>query len=239
MAIAAAKKSFSQTARRGQCRPHDAEAVELLQGAGARGLSRHALDPPLRGKGRPALRHGLHRRLLPSLHRPGSRRHRHADGADPGRPGDHRLPRPRPHAGLRHEPARRDGRADRTPRRLFAWQGRLHAHVLQGEAFLRRPRHRRRAGVARHRAGLRQPLPRATRTSRSPISATARPTRARSTRASTWRRCGSCRSSTSSRTTATPWARRWRARRPRPISRIAACRSGFPACRSTAWTCAP
>ena len=31
---------------------------------------------------------------------------------------------------------------------------------------------------------------------RSPTSATARPTRARSTRASTWRRCGSCRSST-------------------------------------------
>ena len=37
---------------------------------------------------------------------------------------------------------------------------------------------------------------RGTAMSASPISATARPTRARSTRASTWRSCGSCRSST-------------------------------------------
>jgi pyruvate dehydrogenase E1 component alpha subunit len=37
----------------------------------------------------------------------------------------------------------RHGRADRPPRRLLAGQGRLHAHVLQGEALLRRPRHRR------------------------------------------------------------------------------------------------
>ena len=54
----------------------------------------------------------------------------------------------------------RDGRADRPPRRLFQGQGRLDAHVQQGEEFLRRPRHRRRAGVARHRPGLRQPLSR-------------------------------------------------------------------------------
>ena len=46
------------------------------------GLSRHAADPPLRGARRPALRHGLHRRLLPSLHRPGSRRDRPADGIE-------------------------------------------------------------------------------------------------------------------------------------------------------------
>jgi hypothetical protein len=32
------------------------------------------------------------------------------------------------------------------PRRLFQGQGRLDAHVQQGEEFLRRPRHRRRAG---------------------------------------------------------------------------------------------
>ena len=77
-----------------------------------------------------------------------------------GRPGDHRLSRPRPHAGLRHGPQGRHGRADRPPRRLFQGQGRLHAHVLQGEGFLRRPRHRRRAGAARHRACLRQPVSR-------------------------------------------------------------------------------
>ncbi len=41
-----------------------------------------------------------------------------------------------------------------------------------------------------------------------PISATARPTRARSTKASTWPSCGSCRSSTSSRTIAMRWALR-------------------------------
>ena len=40
-----------------------------------------AADPPLRGEGRPALRHGPDRRLLPSLYRPGSGRRRHADGA--------------------------------------------------------------------------------------------------------------------------------------------------------------
>ncbi len=58
---------------------------------------------------------------------------------------------------------------------------------------------------------LRQPLPRQRQGRAAPISATARPTRARSTRASTWPRSGSCRSSMSSRTTATPWAPRSRA----------------------------
>ena len=37
---------------------------------------------------------------------------------------------------------------------LSAGQGRLDAHVLQRAPLLRRQRHRRRAGVARHRAGL-------------------------------------------------------------------------------------
>ena len=68
------------------------------------------------------------------------------------RPGHHRLPRPRPHAGLRHGPQGRDGRADRPRRRLFQRQGRLDAHVRRREELLRRPRHRRRAGAARHRA---------------------------------------------------------------------------------------
>ena len=146
---------------------HTPKPRRLHQGTGARSLSRHAADPPLRGEGRPALRHGPDRRLLPPLYRPGSGRRRHADGAERGRPGHHRLSRPRPHAGLRHDPARRHGRADRAPRRLFQGQGRLDAHVLQGEAFLRRPRHRRRAGVARHRPRLRQPAIAATTASAS------------------------------------------------------------------------
>ena len=74
------------------------------QGAGARRLPRDAADPPVRGKGRPAVRHGADRRLLPPLYRPGGGRRRHADGAEGGRPGHHRLSRPRPHAGLRHGP---------------------------------------------------------------------------------------------------------------------------------------
>ena len=67
----------------------------------------------------------------------------------------HHLPRPRPHAGLRHGPQGRDGRADRPPRRLFQGQGRLDAHVQPREELLRRPRHRRRPGADRHRPGLR------------------------------------------------------------------------------------
>ncbi len=43
--------------------------------------------------------------------------------------------------GVMAELTGRDGR-------LFARQGRLDAHVLEGEAFLRRPRDRRRAGAA-------------------------------------------------------------------------------------------
>ena len=50
-------------------------------------------------------------------------------------------------------------------------------------------------------------------------------------------RCGSCRSSTSSRTTATAWARRSSGLRRPPSSTAAARRSAFPAWRSTAWTC--
>ena len=156
-------------------------------------LSRHAADPPLRGKGRPALRHGLHRRLLPPLYRPGGRRRGHADGPEGGRPGHHLLPRPWPHAGLRHGPQGRHGRTDRAPRRLLQGQGRLDAHVQPREAILRRPRHRRRAGAARAQGSPSPTSIAATTMSRSPISATARPTRARSTRPSTWPRSGSCR----------------------------------------------
>ena len=79
-----------------------AEDRRIQQGAGAQGLSRHAADPPLRGEGGADVRHGPDRRLLPPLHRPGSRGGRHADDAQAGRRGHHRLPRPRPHARLRH-----------------------------------------------------------------------------------------------------------------------------------------
>ncbi len=47
-----------------------------------------------------------------------------------GDAGHHRLPRPRPYAGLRHGPQGRDGGVDRPARRLFQGQGRLDAHVF-------------------------------------------------------------------------------------------------------------
>ena len=71
----------------------------------------------------------------------------------------HLLPRPRPHAGLRHGPQGRDGRADGPRGRLFQGQGRLDAHVLPREALLRRPRHRRGAGADRRRPRLRRQVP--------------------------------------------------------------------------------
>jgi hypothetical protein len=55
--------------------------------------------------------------------------------------------------------------------------------------------------------------------------------------ASTWPSCGTCRSSTRSRTTNMRWARASSARRPSPISTSAARASASPASRSTAWTC--
>ena len=186
------------------------------------GLPRHAADPPVRGEGRPDVRHGPDRRLLPPLYRPGSGRRRHADGAQGRRRGHHRLPRPRPHAGLRHGPQGRDGGTDRPARRLFQGQGRLDAHVL---ASRRASSAATASSAPRSRSAPGSPSPTsiaATTTSRSPISATAPPTRGRSTRASTWRSSGSCRWSTSSRTTSTAWAPRSRAPRRPPTSRSAA-----------------
>ena len=87
--------------------------ADFSKDRGACRLPHHADHPPLRGEGRPDVRHGADRRLLPPLYRPGSGGHRHADGAQAGRRGDHRLPRPRPHARLRHGPQGRDGRTDR------------------------------------------------------------------------------------------------------------------------------
>ena len=224
---------------RGRGKAKAAPVDRIFQTGRAQSLPRDAAHPPLRGEGGAALRHGPDRRLLPPLYRPGGRRRRPADGHAGGRRGHHRLSRPRPHAGDRHGSEGRDGGADRPPRRLFARQGRLHAHVLQGEELLRRPRHRRRAGAARHRPRLRQQIPRERQSLAHLFRRRRRPIRARSTRASTWRSCGACRSSTSSRTTSTPWAPAWRAPRRPPSSAGAASPSTFPASRSTAWTCAP
>src|SRR5262245_27332183 len=47
--------------------PYDAATGGIHQGTGTRRLSRHAPDPALRREGRPALRHGLYRRLLSPL----------------------------------------------------------------------------------------------------------------------------------------------------------------------------
>jgi pyruvate dehydrogenase E1 component alpha subunit len=105
-------------------------------------------------KGRPALRHGQDRRVLPPLYRPGSRRRRHADGLKDGdqvitgyRDHGHMLATGMDPKGVMAELTGRQGG-------YVQGQGRLDAHVLQGEELLRRPRHRRRAGAARHRSGF-------------------------------------------------------------------------------------
>ncbi len=93
------------------------------------------------------------------------------------------------------------------------------------------------AGVARHRAWLSRTNIAAMAASPWPISVMARRTRARSMKASTWPSCGSCRSSSSSRTTSTPWAPASTAPHPKTCCIAAAKASGCRACRSMAWTC--
>ena len=119
----------------------------------------------------------------------------------------HQLSRPWPYAGLRHGPEGRHGRIDGPAQRPFQRQGRLDAHVLAKRSVFTAATA---SSARRCRSGPGSPSPTAiaaTEMSASLISATARPTRARSTRASTWPSSGSCRSSLSSRTTATRWAR--------------------------------
>ncbi len=129
-------------------------------------LSRHAADPPLRGAGRAALRHGPHRRLLPPLYRPGSRRRRHAgDGDDKDaiitsyRDHGHMLACGMDPQGVMAELT---GRASGYSK----GKGRLHAHVQPREELLRRPRHRRRPGADRHRPRLRPQVQRQQNVSR-------------------------------------------------------------------------
>ncbi len=110
-----------------------------------------------------------------------------------GRPGHHRLSRPRPHAGLRHGPQGRHGRADRARAAAIP---RARAARCTCSAARRTSTAATASSAPRCRSAPASPSPTSiarTATSASPISATARPTRARSTRASTWPRCGSCR----------------------------------------------
>ena len=165
-------------------------------------LSRHAADPPLRGEGGPAVRHGPDRRLLPPLYRAGGGRGRDEARGARDRPVHRVLSSPRPSARLRRRSARGHGGNDRAARRLFRRQGRLDAHVRAGLRYFTAAMA---SSAPRPRSGRGSPSPTpiaATAGSASASSATARRIRARSRKASTWRRAGACRSSSSSKTTA-------------------------------------
>jgi hypothetical protein len=149
---------------------------------------------------------GQDRRLPPSLHRPGGRRRRLLLGDGQGRPRHHRLPRPRPRHRRRHGHERAHGRALRQGHRLLQGQGRLDALLRSDAQFLGRPRHRRRPDPARHRPRLRPEIqgPQG----RLPgVHGRRRGQPGRRARGLQPRRSGICRSSSSSRTTATRWAR--------------------------------
>jgi pyruvate dehydrogenase E1 component alpha subunit len=145
------------------------------------------------------------------------------------RPCHHRLPRPRPRPRGRHGHGRVHGRALRQGDRLLQGQGRLDALLRSvdknfwgGHGIV--------AGQTPLGVGLAYASnTRASRAAAWPTSAMAPSTRAPSTSRSTWPRCGTSRSSSSSRTTAIRWAP---ARNARPPSSPA-----WPSApRATAWT---
>ena len=139
---------------------------------------------------------------------------------------DHLHP-PRPRAlhrqGRRPDPD--DGRAAGQGDRLLPRPRRLDAHRRRRHRQPRRQRHRRRA-ASRSPPVPRWPTSCAARTASSPASsATAPPTRAPSTRRSTWPRSGSCRWSSSARTTSTACPSPPRSRS--PIENIADRAAGY------------
>ncbi len=170
-----------------------------------------AAHPPLRGEGGRGVQPGQDRRILPPLYRTGSGR-----GGQPRRAGRRTTTSPAPTAstatrspeGYRPRPswpscsARRPAapvaRAARCTCSMPTW-----AFSAATASW---------AGTSPWRPGWRsRPSTGAPIRWRSATSARRRSTTAPSTRPSTWPRSGSCRRSTSARTTATAWAPRWSA----------------------------
>ena len=159
-------------------------------------------DPPVRRAVGDALPEAEDRRLLPPVQRPGAGGRRLDRRPPRGRLRHHRLPRPRPRPGPRAWSAKA-AMAELLGKATGCSKGKggLDALLRRREGLPRRPRDRRQPHPAGRRASP-SPSSTAARTaSASATSATARWTRGRSTRRSTWPRSGSCRSSTSSRTT--------------------------------------
>ena len=154
------------------------------------------------------------RRLLPPVQRPGAGGRRLDRRAPRGRLRHHRLPRPRP------RPGPRDGRQARrwpscSARRPAARRARAARCTSSTPRRGSSAATRSSAATSRWPPGSPSPASIAgTTASASATSATAPSTRGRSTRPSTWPASGSCRSSTSSRTTSTPWGPRSPGRRP-------------------------
>ena len=119
-----------------------------------------------------------------------------------GRLRHHRLPRPRPRPGPRHGPragmAELLGKADR----LLQGQGRLDALLRRRERLPRRPRDRRQPHPAGRRRRLRHQVPRAATRSSHLLLRRRRDNQGAFHEAFNMAASGSCRSSTSSRTTA-------------------------------------
>ena len=164
------------------------------------------------GLGRLSRRQDLRRRAL--LHRRGGRCRRRLRRARAGRPDHLDASRPRPLHRQGRRPQAHDGRALWPADRLLQGQGRLHAHRRFRHRHARRERHRRRRHLDRHRRGARGADGRQRPRRRLLLRRRRLQCRARSTSASTSRRPGSCRSSTSARTTCTRRRPRLRRRTP-------------------------